>query len=147
MLFTRPMNTAAVPTEQSRRLWRTSAVLMWFIAACFGLPSIPVAVYLLRHGRLPWFLDLFPMYGGPVDAWVGPTGYAVLILTFGCVALVEAAIGALLWRGRPAGAALSLALLPVEIAFWAAFALPFPPVVAAVRLTLTLLAWRRTSAC
>jgi hypothetical protein len=86
------------------------------------------------------------MYGGPVDAWVGPNGYAVLILTFGCVALVEAAIGVLLWRARPAGAALSLALLPVEIAFWAAFALPFPPVVVAVRLTLTLLAWRRTSA-
>jgi hypothetical protein len=140
------MNTTAPRAQQSRQLWRISAVLMWFIAAGFGLPAIPVAVYLLRHGRLPWLLDLFPMYGGPVDAWVGPTGYAVLILLFGAVAVVEAAIGVLLWKGRPAGAVLSLALLPVEIAFWAAFALPIPPVCAAVRLTLTLLAWRRTHA-
>src|SRR3712207_322872 len=138
------MNTATPTTREARFLWRTSAILMWLIAAGFGLPTVPVAVFLLRHGRLPWFLDLFPMYGGPVDAWVGPTGYAVLILLFGAVALVEAAIGVLLWKGRPAGAVLSLAILPVDIAFWAAFALPIPPVNAVIRLTLTLLAWRRT---
>jgi hypothetical protein len=126
------------------RLWRTSAVMMWLIAAGFGLPTVPVAVFLLRNDRLPWFLDLFPMYGGPVDAWLGTTGYAVLILLFGCVTLAEAAVGVLLWRRRPAGAVLSLALLPVEIAFWAAFALPIPPAWAAIRLTLTLIAWRRS---
>ena len=125
------MTTAAPRTADVSPLWRTSAILMWVVAAGFGLPTVTVAVYLLRNGQLPWFLDQFPMYGGPVDAWVGPTGYAVLILLFGGVALVEAAIGLLLWRARPAGALLSLALLPVEIAFWAAFALPIPPVVAA----------------
>jgi hypothetical protein len=66
------MNNATPRTQQPVRLWRTSAILMWVVAASFGLPSVPVAVYLLTHGRLPWFLDLFPMYGGPVDAWVGP---------------------------------------------------------------------------
>jgi len=138
--------SAAAPrtTAPPRRLWRTSAVLMWVVAAAFGLPAVPVAVYLLRHGQLPWFGDLFPMYGGPIDAWVGTTGYAVLILLFGILTLIEAAIAALLWNGRPAGAVLSLALLPVEIAFWAGFALPIPPLVAAVRLTITLLAWHRT---
>ena len=34
-------------------------------AACFGLPAIPVAVYLLRTGRLPRLFDAFPVYGGP----------------------------------------------------------------------------------
>jgi hypothetical protein len=131
-------------TVPALRLWRTSAILMWVIAAGFGLPAVPVAVYLLRRGQLPWFLDLFPMYGGPVDAWAGPTAYAFLIMLFGGLTLAEAAIGLLLWRATRAGAILSLALLPLEIAFWAAFALPFPPMFAAVRLTLTLWAWGRT---
>src|SRR6266545_3606757 len=99
----------APQTMPALRLWRTSAIMMWVIAAGFG-----------------------------------PTGYAFLILLFGGVALAETAIGVLLWRGRRAAAILSLALLPVEIAFWAAFALPIPPIWAAVRLTLTLWAWSRT---
>ena len=127
------------------RLWRTSAILTWVIAAGLGLPTVPVAVHVLRWRQLPWFFDLFPMYGGPVDAWVGPTGYALLLLLFGVVALAGAAVGVLLWRRRPAGAIWSLALLPVEIAFWVGFALPIPPMLAAVRLTLTLFAWRQTT--
>jgi hypothetical protein len=131
-------------TVPARRLWRTSAILIWLNAAGFGLPTVPVAVYVLRWHQLPWFFDLFPMYGGPVDAWVGPAGYALLLLLFGVVALAEAAVGVLLWRGRRTAAILSLVLLPVEVAFWVAFALPFPPMLAAVRLTLTLGAWSRT---
>jgi hypothetical protein len=131
-------------TVTALRLWRTSAVLTWVIAAGFGLPTVPVAVHVLRWRQLPWLFDMFPMYGGPVDAWVGPTGYALLLLLFGVVALAETAVGVLLWRGRPAGAIWSLALLPVEIAFWVGFALPFPPMFAAVRVTLTLFAWSRT---
>jgi hypothetical protein len=53
-----------------------------------------------------------------------PTGHAVLLLLFGVVALAEAAVGVLLWRGRRRAAFWSLALLPVEIAFWVGFALP-----------------------
>jgi hypothetical protein len=141
MEATAPQAPHAVP---ARRLWRTSAILIWLTAAGFGLPTVPVAVYVLEWHQLPWFFDLFPMYGGPVDAWVGPTGYALLLLLFGVVAFAEAATGVLLWRGRRAAATVSLVLLPVEVAFWVAFALPFPPMFAAVRLTLTLLAWRRT---
>lgn len=131
-------------TMTAHRLWRTSAILTWVIAAGFGLPTVPVALYVLRWRQLPWFFDLFPMYGGPVDAWVGPAGYALLLLLFSVVTLAEAAVGVLLWRGRPAGAIWSLALLPIEIAFWVGFALPVPPMFAAVRLTLTLIAWSRT---
>ena len=80
-------------TVPAARLWRASAVLMWVIAAGFGLPAVPVAVYLLRHGELPWFFGLFPMYGGPIDALVSRTGYALLILLFGVVAIAETAVG------------------------------------------------------
>lgn len=141
MEATAPQAPHAVPAI---RLWRTSAILIWLNAAAFGLPTVPVAVYVLQRHQLPWFFDLFPMYGGPVDAWVGPTGYALLLLLFGLVALAEAFTGVLLWRGRRAAAILSLILLPVEVAFWVAFALPVPPIFAAVRLTLTLRAWGRT---
>ena len=44
---------------------RIAAGLTWAYAAAFGVPAIPVAAYLLKNGRLPIFLDLFPMYGGP----------------------------------------------------------------------------------
>jgi hypothetical protein len=121
--------------------WRASGVLMWVTAAAFGLPAVPVAVYLLKHSELPWLFGLFPMYGGPVDAWVGPRGYALLILLFGVLCLAEATVGVLLWRGRRVGAVLSFVLLPFEIAFWLGFALPFPPLCAAVRLALTLWGW------
>jgi hypothetical protein len=40
---------------------RAAAVLTWVYAAGFGIPAIPVSGYLLSHGSLPWFLDLFPM--------------------------------------------------------------------------------------
>jgi hypothetical protein len=68
MEVTAPQAPPAVP---ARRLWRTSAILIWLTAAGFGPPTVPVAVYVLEWHQLPWFFDLFPMYGGPVDAWVG----------------------------------------------------------------------------
>jgi hypothetical protein len=44
---------------------KAAAAVTSVYAACFGLPEIPVAVYLLRVGRLPWLFDLFSMYSGP----------------------------------------------------------------------------------
>jgi hypothetical protein len=41
------------------------------------------------------------------------------------------------------GALLQLGLLPVEAAFWYGFAIPIPPVLAAIRLVLVVLAWSR----
>ena len=122
---------------------RASAVLIWAIAAGFGAPAIPCAHHLLRHGRLPSFLGLFRMYEGPAFARVSAGTYAVLLYAFTLLCVVEAVCGVLLWNGLRSGAVLSLALLPVEIAFWWAFALPIPPIFAAVRLALTMLAWHR----
>jgi hypothetical protein len=49
----------------------------------------------------------------------------------------------LLWRGRRGGAILTFALIPVEAIFWWGFALPFPPLLAAARVGLAAIAWRR----
>jgi hypothetical protein len=124
-------------------LLRTSAVLIWAVAAGFGAPAIPCAHQLLRHGRLPSFFGLFRMYEGPAFARVSAGTYVVLLYAFTLLCVAEAIAGGLLWNGLRAGAVLSFALLPVEIAFWWAFALPIPPMFAAVRLTLTVLAWHR----
>ena len=61
-VLTGPSAGAGVPAA------RAYANLTWAYAAGFGGPAVPVAVYLLRRGSLPWFGDLFPMYGGP---WSG----------------------------------------------------------------------------
>jgi hypothetical protein len=50
---------------------RTAAVVTWVCVAAFGIPAIPVAVYLVQRGTLPTFFDLFEMYGGP---WSLPPG-------------------------------------------------------------------------
>jgi hypothetical protein len=59
---------------------------------------------------------------------------------FVAVCAAEVVDGYLLWRGRPAGRVLSLALLPVELVFWVGFALPFGFPLGAGRVALT---WRR----
>jgi len=122
---------------------RTSAVLIWLIAAGFGVPAIPCAHHLLRRGQLPSFFGLFRMYEGPAFARVSPATFASLLYAFTLLCVAEAVAGLLLWQGLRSGAVLSLALLPFEIAFWIAFALPIPPIFGAVRLVLTVLAWRQ----
>lgn len=59
--------TAATDTLRSTSLHagRAEAVVTWAYACGFGIPAIPVGVYLLRRGSLPAFLGLFDMYGGP----------------------------------------------------------------------------------
>lgn len=123
-------------------LSRASAVLMWLVAVGFGGPAIPCGRYLLRQGRLPTFMGLFPMYGGPAFARVPARTFVALLYAFTVVCVAELVAGLLLWNGQRAGALMSFALLPFEIAFWIAFALPIPPIIAAVRLALTVLAWR-----
>ncbi|MDP9282559.1 MAG: hypothetical protein M3P38_10740 [Chloroflexota bacterium] len=42
----------------------------------------------------------------------------------------------MLWNGESLGALITLALLPIEVVFWAGFAVPFPPLIAIARLGL-----------
>jgi hypothetical protein len=121
---------------------RIAAVLTWVYAAAFGIPAIPVAAYLLQNGRLPTFLDLFPMYGGPWSSRVEDGTLAILLITFLIVTLIAAWAAWLVRNGSKAGAVFSLVLLPLEAVFWLGFALPFPWLIGTARGALLALAWK-----
>ena len=73
-------------------------------AACFGLPAIPVAVYLLQTGQLPRLFYAFPVYGGPWYDSGRPEGFAAQLGAFLVMMPVVSWGGWLLWRGSRAGA-------------------------------------------
>ena len=105
-------------------------------AAAFAGPVIANVAFLLQNGRLPWFLDIFTMYGGP---WLdGAADSTVVILLLGFLLVVSVAAWAawLVWNGSRQGVLLSLALLPVEAACCLGFALPFPLVFGIARAAL-----------
>ncbi len=113
---------------------RIAAVLTWAYSAGFGLPTIPVAMFLLRQGRLPVFAGLFETYGGPWSARLQQRTFKMLLMAFLAVTLVAAWAAWLLWKGsKKAGAVLALVLLPVEAVFWVGFALPIPWLIGVAR--------------
>ena len=122
---------------------RAYAVLTWAYAAGFGVPAVPVSVYLLRRGSLPWFGDMFPMYGGPWSGRLRDDQFVGLLLSYlGLMAFVAWAAGRVR-QGSRHGAVVSAGLLPVEAVFWLGFALPIPWVLGAARVALLVAAWRR----
>ena len=121
---------------------RIAAVLTWVYSAGFGLSTVPVAIYLLRRGRLPVFAGLFETYGGPWSARLQQRTFIVLLMAFLIVTLVAAWAAWLLWNGSKAGAVLALVLLPIEAVFWVGFALPIPWLIGVARVAYTALAWK-----
>lgn len=121
---------------------RSAAVLTWVYAAGFGLPAIPVSIYLLQRGRLPTFWGLFEMYGGPWSAQLLDQSLVLRLNAFLVVTVVAAWSGWLIWKGLRTGAILNLGLLPVEAVFWIGFALPFPWLSGVARTVLLAYAWR-----
>jgi len=120
---------------------QASSVLMWLVAAGFGLPAPFVATHLLRERALPSFMGLFPMYGGGAFDRLSPEVFAVLLGLFAGLSALEAYAGWLLWNGHQVGALMVLALLPIELVFWAGFAVPIPPLIALARLVLLTVGW------
>ena len=122
---------------------RAYAVVTWAYTAGFGVPAVPVAVYLLRRGSLPWFGDLFPMYGGPWSGRFRDHQFVGLLLSYlGLMALVSWTAGRVR-HGSRRGVMVSAGLMPVEAVFWLGFALPIPWVLGAARVALLVAAWRR----
>jgi hypothetical protein len=116
---------------------RLAAALAWVAGLGFGAPGAYGAVHLARHGEVWTFLG-FPTYGkGPFESAGLPTTVP-LQTAFVVVCAAEVVDGYLLWRGRPSGRRLSLALLPAELAFWTGFALPFGFALGLGRVALTL---------
>src|SRR5256885_16539574 len=114
---------------------------MWLVAAGFGIPAPFVAFYLLREHKLPSFMGLFPMYGGGPFDRLTPEVFAVLLGLFTALCAFEAYAAWLLWNGQQLGAVITLVVIPVELAFWAGFAVPIPPLIAIARLALLAAGW------
>ena len=122
---------------------RGAAAACWVYAAGFGLPALPIAAQVLRERALPWLGDLFPMYGGPWWGLLRPEAFAATLVGHAGLTAAVAWGGWLMWRGRRAGAVLSVAMIPIEAVFWFGYALPIPPVLALLRVGLVAAAWRR----
>ncbi len=107
----------------------------------FGIPAVPAAIYLAENGNLPSLWGLFEIYGGPWSSSYPDDRMTALLMVFFGVTLTAAASGGLLWAQRRTGAALNLALLPLEAVFWIGFALPVPWLFGIARIVLVFLAW------
>ena len=124
---------------------RMAAVVTWTYAAMFGVPAVPVAIFLARKGRLPSLWGLFDMYAGPWSRRFTDDRVVALLLVYFAVVVVVVVSGRLLWTTRKAGAVLNLGLLPVEAIFWVGFALPIPWLFGIARVALVSLAWSELS--
>lgn len=120
---------------------RTAAVATWAYAAMFGVPAVPVALFLANKGRLPSLWGLFDMYAGPWSSRFGDDRVVALLLVYFGLVLAAVFSGWLLWEMRKAGALLNLGLLPAEAVFWIGFALPLPWLFGIARVALVALAW------
>ena len=125
------------------RAARAYAVLTWVYVAGFGLPAVPVAIYLGQRGTLPWFAELFPMYAGPWSGRLRAGQLIALLLGYLVLTVVVAGAAVRVRRGSRRAAVASVVLLPVEAVFWVGFALPIPWVLGAARLALLAAAWGR----
>ena len=128
--------------ESPRRwsvVWRTAALHAWLVGLGFGLPCVYAIWYFADQG-LVWTFMGFPTYGeGPFED-VGLVTTVPLLVAFLLVCLAELVMGWLLWSRRRSGVVLSLVLLPLELAFWIGFLLPYGFVVGAARTVLVLIA-------
>jgi hypothetical protein len=121
-------------------MMRAAALCAWSAALGFGLPGLCGTWYLAAHDRLWIFLD-FPTYGsGPLED-LGVETTTPLLVAFVLVCAAELVVGWMLWRRKRAAVAISLALLPLELAFWIGFALPVAVALGLARTALVLAAW------
>jgi hypothetical protein len=64
-----------------------------------------------------------------------------LLGLFAALSALEAHAGWLLWNGERLGALMTAGLLPVEVVFWAGFAVPIPPLFAIARVGFLAAGW------
>ena len=124
---------------------RTAAVVTWTYAAMFGIPAVPVAIFLAEKGRLPSLWGLFDMYAGPWSSRPADDNMIERLVMYSGLMLAVSFSGWLLWDRRKVGAVLNLGLLPVEAIFWIGFALPVPWLFGTARAALVVLSWPELS--
>ena len=108
----------------------------------FGAFGVVGAVHFARRGQV-WHVMGFPAYGeGPFERVGIPTSVP-LLAGFVAVCAAEVAVGAMLVARAPGARRLSVALLPVELAYWVGFALPYGPVLGVLRTAAVAVSMRR----
>jgi hypothetical protein len=70
-------------------------------------------------------LSRFPTYGAGPLIRIGVETTVPLLVAYLVVCITEVVVGWLLWSQPSAGALLGLVLLPLELAFWIGFTLPY----------------------
>lgn len=119
---------------------RAAAVLLWMVAAGWGLPAPWLMWWVLVRGRLPVLPIIGEANGGPFYFNFSRGTFVALLGASLLLAFAQGWAAWLLWDGKRSGALLQFALFPVEAAFWYGFALPIPPLIAIARLVLTAMA-------
>ena len=121
-------------------MWSAGAVSV-ITGLGFGVPCAFATRHFAQTAQVWTFLG-FPTYGnGPFEQIGLPTTTA-LLAGFLVVCTAELAVGVLLWAGSPYAPILSYGLLPLELAFWIGFALPFGPLLGMARTSLVLMRGR-----
>lgn len=121
---------------------KLAAVLSWSAGLGFGLPCVYAIGYFARHGGVWTFLG-FPTYGDGPFTRMGIETSVPLLVGFLVVCVAELVVGVLLWQELTVGAWAALVLLPVELVFWAGFALPLGFVLGLARTALVVVALSR----
>ena len=122
---------------------RAAAVLLWIVAAGWAAPAPWLMWWVAVRGRLPVLPFIGEPNGGPFYTGQPHAVFLALLAVSLLLGIAQAWAGWLLWTGQRSGALLQFGLLPVEALFWYGFAIPIPPVLAAVRVVLVVLAWSR----
>ena len=120
---------------------RAAAVLFFVDGIGFGVLVVPAIIRVIQHRPVPIVFG-FPAYGGGPFERIGLRSTVPLLAGFLLVNVLEVVAGVLVWRGMRSGAIMGFALIPFGSFFWWGFALPTPPVVAAVRSILVAVSWK-----
>jgi len=121
---------------------RIAAALFVFDGIGFGVFAVPAIFRLVQHRPIPIVFG-FPAYGGGPFERIGLKSTVPLLAAFLIVDILEVVAGVLVWNGSKAGAFLGFVLIPCGAFFWWGFALPIPPIFAAVRSILIGMSWSR----
>jgi hypothetical protein len=119
---------------------KIAAVLSWVLGVGFGLPCAYGIWYFAARGGVWTFLG-FPTYGAGPFTLIGIETTVPLLAAYQVVCVAEVVGGWLLWSQPSAGALLGLVLLPLELAFWIGFALPYGLLLGIARTVLILVAF------
>jgi hypothetical protein len=119
---------------------KIASIVTWFSGLGFGVPCLYGIWTLWKSGRIAYVMG-FPTYGYGPFGKIGVETTIPLLLGFLLTCGLECLSGYMLWSAEKGGAMLSFAIIPLELAFYIGFALPFGPPFVLIRIILVLMTW------